>query len=270
MSSDTYTHGHADSVLRSHRWRTLENSAAYLIPHLDVDAKVLDVGCGPGTITAGLARVAQAGSVVGLDRSHAVLEEAALTAQDAGASNVAFVIADVNTLPFNDNSFDVVHAHQVLQHLSSPIVALREMERVCKPSGFVAVRECDYGAFTWWPMVPGLSEWLGLYERVARTNGGEPDAGRQLKSWALAAGFEQVKSSASVWCYSEPGDVAWWGCLWRERVTQSALADQATRLGFMDNAGLARLALAWAEWSSSVDAWFAVVHGEVLCRRMSR
>jgi Methyltransferase domain len=63
----TYTHGHSEPVLRSHRWRTAENSCAYLLPHLRADMTPLDVGCGPGSITADLAgRVA---SVVGVDRS---------------------------------------------------------------------------------------------------------------------------------------------------------------------------------------------------------
>ena len=51
---DRYTHGHHESVLRSHRWRTAANSCAYLLPHLRPDMSLLDVGCGPGTITADL------------------------------------------------------------------------------------------------------------------------------------------------------------------------------------------------------------------------
>ena len=70
-SSDTYLHGHHDSVLRSHRWRTAENSAGYLLPRLAPDARVLDVGCGPGTITADLAALVPGGSVTGSGRSAA-------------------------------------------------------------------------------------------------------------------------------------------------------------------------------------------------------
>ena len=81
---DVYTHGHADSVLRSHRWRTAENSAGYLLPRLHEDARILDVGCGPGTITVDLARIATAGSVVGLDRSEDVIAEARATARAGG------------------------------------------------------------------------------------------------------------------------------------------------------------------------------------------
>jgi ubiquinone/menaquinone biosynthesis C-methylase UbiE len=54
--SDTYTHGHHDSVLCSHAWRTAGNSAAYLLGELHPGQRLLDVGCGPGTITLDLAR----------------------------------------------------------------------------------------------------------------------------------------------------------------------------------------------------------------------
>ena len=131
--NETYTHGHHESVLRSHTWRTVENSAAYLLPYLQSGLDVLDVGCGPGTITLDLARRIGPGTVVGIDRSSDVLEEA----RRAGArvSNVRFESGDVYDLAYPDDSFDVVHAHQLLQHLSDPVGALREMLRVCKPGG---------------------------------------------------------------------------------------------------------------------------------------
>ena len=86
----------------------------------------------------------------------------------------------MHALDFPDDTFDVVHAHQVLQHVGDPVAALREMRRVTRPGGVVAVRDSDYAAFTWFPQLPELDEWLDLYQRVARGNGGEPDAGRRL------------------------------------------------------------------------------------------
>jgi len=183
MPDDVYTHGHAESVLRSHRWRTAENSAAYLLPHLDPSARVLDVGCGPGTITLDLARLVPYGAVTGMDRSAGVISAALEAAEEANLPNVEFAVGDVYALDYADASFDVVHAHQVLQHLSDPVAALREMRRVCRPGGIVAARDGDYAAFAWWPLVPELEDWLDLYRRVARSNEAEPDAGRRIKGW---------------------------------------------------------------------------------------
>lgn len=171
-----YTHGHQEPVLRSHRSRTVANSAAYLRPELRPGQAVLDVGCGPGTITAELAElVGPTGRVVAVDTSAEVLESAARYAADRGLANVVFEIADVHGLPYADGEFDVVHAHQVLQHVADPVGALREMRRVTAVGGVVAARDVDYATMTWYPQVPELDRWLALYGRIARANGGEPD-----------------------------------------------------------------------------------------------
>lgn len=264
MPEDVYTHGHHESVLRSHTWRTAENSAAYLIPHLGPGLDVLDVGCGPGTITADLAARVAPGRVVGLDREEAPLVGAREAAAASGLGNAAYVVGDVYALDFPDASFDVVHAHQVLQHLTEPVAALREMARVTRPGGLVAVRDCDYEAFTWHPASVGLTRWLELYRAVARSNGAEPDAGRRLKAWALEAGLRDVRSSASTWCFAERVDLDWWSGLWADRVVQSALAEQAVARGLSTEAELRDLAEAWRAWGREPAAWFTVLHGELL------
>ena len=190
--TDRYTHGHHAAVLASHRARTAENSAAYLLPHLVSGQQLLDVGCGPGTITLDLAARVAPGAVVALDREPAVLAEVERLASERGATNVSTTTGDVYALDFADGAFDVVHAHQVLQHLSDPIAALREMRRVTRPGGVVAVRDADYAAMTWYPAEPRLDRWLELYRQVARSNGAEPDAGRRLLAWTRAAGFSEI------------------------------------------------------------------------------
>jgi 2-polyprenyl-3-methyl-5-hydroxy-6-metoxy-1,4-benzoquinol methylase len=262
---NTYTHGHHDSVLRSHRWRTVDNSAAYLIPYLRPGHQVLDVGCGPGTITTDLARRVAPASVVGIDNHPAPLEEARAEAQRQGVRNVSFAVADAYNVDFPDDTFDVVHAHQVLQHLSEPVAALREMRRVCAPGGVVAARDVDFATMAWYPPQAGLDRWLDLCHRVARSNGAEPDAGRRLLSWARAAGFSEITCSATAWCYATPEQRAWWGGLWADRVTSSALATQAIDRHLATREDLTDIALAWHHWAAQDNAWFATLHGEVLC-----
>src|SRR5262245_50690615 len=163
MTGDVYTHGHHESVLRSHRWRTAENSAGYLLPHLKPDMRILDVGCGPGTITAGLAGYVPQGHVTGIDAVPGIVEQARDLTRDHG--NLEFTTGDVYALDYPDDTFGVVHAHQVLQHLSDPVRALREMRRVTKPGGLVAARDGDYGAMVWYPGLPVLDGWLALYRK---------------------------------------------------------------------------------------------------------
>ena len=262
MTDDVYTHGHHESVLRSHRWRTAENSAAYLLPHLQPGQRLLDVGCGPGTITVDLAGRVAPGATVGMDRATEVVEAAAAASNGAAT----FEVGNVYELRFGDGSFDVVHAHQVLQHLSDPVAALGEMRRVCAPGGLVAARDSDYRGMIWFPAEPALDRWLELYEAVARANRAEPDAGRHLLGWARAAGFGGVTPSASAWCYARPDDRAWWAGLWADRMTGSAIGPQARELGLATQTDLDEMAEGWRRWARHDDGWFAVPHGEVICR----
>jgi SAM-dependent methyltransferase len=261
-----YTHGHHEAVLRSHRWRTVENSAAYLRPHLGPGTSILDVGCGPGTITLDFADLVAPADVIGIDIAPAAIEAADSERQNRGATNVEFRVADLYAFEFDDDSFDVVHAHQVLQHLVDPVRALREMRRVCTPGGLVAARDSDYRAFTWYPTEPALDAWLTMYDTVARTNHGEPDAGRHLLAWAHAAGFADVTAGASTWCFATPEDRRWWGELWADRITESAIATQAVDIGAASRAELREMADAWRGWAAHPDGWFAVLHGEILAR----
>ena len=144
-SKDVYSHGHHESVLRSHKWRTVANSAEYLKEHLFNGAFVLDVGCGPGNLTAGIAELVRPGSVIGIDIASDVIE---MAKADFASSCIGFEVADIYSLNYPDEQFDVVHAHQVLQHLGNPIAALHEMKRVAKTGGFVAMRDSDYGEMT--------------------------------------------------------------------------------------------------------------------------
>ncbi|MGB3733234.1 class I SAM-dependent methyltransferase [Microbacterium sp.] len=260
----TYTHGHHASVLRSHSNRTIANSAAYLEAHLTPGATLLDIGAGPGTITLDFAsRVAH---VTAVEVSEDALDLSRRLAAERGVTDIDFAVQDVHALTFPDASFDITHAHQVLQHVGDPVQALREMRRVTKPGGIVAARDADYAGFIWWPLLPELDEWLDLYRRAARANGGEPDAGRRLRGWARAAGLTDITATASTWCYATPEERVWWGGMWADRIVESALARQLTASGMATDADLHRISDAWRAWAADGDGWYLVPHGEILCR----
>ncbi len=258
-----YTHGHSETVLRSHRTRTAENSAAYLLPLLRAGSEVLDIGSGPGTITVDLAARVAPGRVTALEMSGAA---AALTRDEAlrqGCGTVDVVVGDVHALDLPSGRFDVVHAHQVLQHVADPVQALREMVRVCRPGGVVAARDADFGGFIWHPVSPGLERWRELYVTAARANAGEPSAGRRLLAWARAAGAVAVTTTSSTWTYGDDASRTEWGSMWAARMTGSAIADQLRESG-VAGGDLDAVAAAWRAWAADPDGWMSVPHGEIL------
>ena len=188
---------------------------------------MLDVGCGPGTITLDLARLVSPGRVVGLDLSAAVIEKAEVLRASQRVGNAEFVVGDVYRLSYGEHSFDVVHAHQVLQHLTDPIGALSELRRVASPRGVLAVRDGDYGAFTWWPADPVLDRWLGALPPADPSQRRRSRRGRRLMSWVQAAGFADLSVSTSTWTFADPQSRAWWGGLWADRVRLSSFGEQA-------------------------------------------
>jgi SAM-dependent methyltransferase len=260
--AERYTHGHHESVLKSHTWRTVANSAAYLADRLESGLSLLDVGCGPGTITVEFADRLAPGRVVGLDAAAEVIAKASQFERP----HLEFVVGDAYELPFEDDTFDIVHTHQTLQHVADPVAVLREMRRVAKPGGLVAAREVDYAGTFWFPELPGLTDWLNLYERVHRSNGGEPDAGRRLKAWAQAAGFAEIEATASVWNFSDVEDREWWGSMWEARVLQSAFALDATAKHLATQEQLELISAAWRSWADSDSGWLTMPHGEIIAR----
>lgn len=262
---DVYTHGHHDSVLRSHRWRTAENSAAYLLPHLQPEMSLLDLGCGPGTITADFARLLSHGRVLGIDASEEVVAEA--TQQFTSVTNLEFAVGDLYHLDIDDDTYDVVHAHQVLQHLQDPVAALVEMRRVVKPSGIIAVRDADFAGFHWAPRDPRLDRWMDIYHQVTRRNGAEADAGRFLLTWARQAGLSDIHVTGTLWTFADHASRTWWGDSWKERVVRSSFAEQAVAYAIATKAELADIADAWQAWQDDENAFFGVPNIEVIASK---
>jgi ubiquinone/menaquinone biosynthesis C-methylase UbiE len=268
--AEEYLHGHHSSVVSSHARRTAENSVAYLLPQLQAGMSLLDVGCGPGTITVDLADRVAPGRVVAVDASSVALEMARTVAEGRGRSDIVFATGDAYALEAADGEFDVVHAHQLLHHLTRPVEAIREFARVAGPDGIVALREVDYGGVIWFPEVPAMGEWLDLFVRVGHAVGGEPSAGRRLLSWAHEAGLRDIEPSASVWLYATAEDRAWFADSWAQRATESDFAQHALAHGLADHTTLTRIAEGWREWAAADDGWLLMPHGEILARGVTR
>ena len=263
--SQVYTTDHSTSVLRTHSWRTVSNSAPYLLPHLKPDMKILDVGCGPGSITISLAKHVPSGHVTGVEYVPDPLEGARALAQAEDVSNITFQEGNIHALPFGDNIFDVVHAHQVLQHIADPVHALKEMRRVAKDGGIVACRES--AELSWYPESVGIAKWREVTERMQLAKGGNPHPGRMIHVWAREAGFDSgsVKRSAGAWCFGSDGERAYWGGSMEERARSSGFAKNVVEEGFAEPGDLEVIARGWRQFVEDEDAWFGLLHGEILC-----
>jgi len=260
VPDDTYTHGHQPAVVAQHARRTAEACSRRLLELVQPSDSILDVGCGPGSISVGLARAVPAGRVDAIDVAGSILADAAAHAEAEGVRNVSFDVGDVYALAAPDDAYDAVHAHQVLQHLTRPVDALREMRRVAKPDGFVAVRDADYGSFVHAPVDATLEEWLSMYHSVARHNDAEPDAGRHLLGWCNRAGFASVEVTSDTWTFADAASCLNWGDSWAERTLHSGLGQQAVEYGIATESDLERMAAAWRSWARHPDAVYLLTH----------
>lgn len=204
------------------------------------------------------------GKVTGLDVSEGPLATARQHAEALDVHNTTFTTGDAYALPFSDASFDIVHAHQVLGHLEDRPSAIKEMLRVAKPGGLVALREGDVPTTAWYPPSQALTRWHEIMRKLT----GEYDAGRKLKSWCRAAGVDSSKmtASAGTWCYSSFEDRVAWGGPWIQRVLESQYATGAVEKGLATREVLREIADAWAQWIEDEDGWLAIMHGQMLIR----
>ena len=264
---ECYTHGYHPAIVGSYTRRTAENSAAFLLRYLRPDAEVLDVGCGPGTITLGLAR--RAGRVVGLDISPEMVEASSALAAREGVANVSFEAGPAYELPFDGGSFDVVYAHQLLQHLADPVAALREFRRVLRPGGLVAVRDSVYATMVHAPVERAIEQWREIVQEMTAANGGEANAGRYLPGWVRAAGFVEPAVTTSTTTFADAEGRAAWGGMWAVRATESDFARHATAGGFATRGDLEAISAAFTRWADQPSGFWAWLNGEVIAKAPS-
>jgi SAM-dependent methyltransferase len=257
-----YFHGSAAIEQRRLARRTAATSGGFFMPYLRPGMSVLDCGCGPGSISLGLAEAVANGEVVGIDIQTAQVDRARALAAERGVTNVRFEVGSVDELPFPNASFDAAFAMTVMEHVREPLRALREMKRVLKPGGVVGIADDDGATVLWEPRTPRLTQALGLFLRLIEYHGGNPYGARHNRQRLLQAGFVRPIATASIW----GGGV--WGtpeetrdlCVWfADQLSMPATVEVVTSQGWADHATLDAIYAELLAWGERPDAYFAVM-----------
>jgi SAM-dependent methyltransferase len=161
---------------------------------LSVTDRVLDAGCGSGSITRAIASNVPQGSATGADREPKHVDFARRKAAAEGISNIRFEVGDVLRLPFEDRSFDVAWSKHLLQWVREREHALRELKRVVRPGGRVVVCNFDYFCVSHYPLDAQLqADAEVFFDAMRRELGFDHLLGRKLPHLFMQAGFQDVK-----------------------------------------------------------------------------
>lgn len=260
-SEEIYTPGYSANASRFMARRSAQTHAAFALPYLNSGMCLLDCGCGPGSITLGLAAQVAPGEVVGIDAGESQIELARRSAAQQGIANVRFETASVYRLPFPDEVFDFVFSHALFEHLSDPLGALAELQRVLHPGGKIALRSPDWGGFLIAPYTADIEDAITYYKMLQTRNGGDVSIGRKLKSLLRQAGYREVQASASYECYPSLEAIGEYLAL---RIEQSLELDDAIAAGLATEAQVCARAETLRQWCREEDGMFAQAWGEAI------
>lgn len=262
-----YTMGYSDEILKTQLRATAENNAAFLLPHLSPGLRLLDFGCGPGTISVGLARAVAPGEMHGVDMDASMIELARSVANSQSQDNAIFHVGDVTDLKFEDNFFDVAHCRSVLMHVPDTAAVLSEVRRVLKPGGIIACREmiCE-SAFTH-PDFDIMRRSWEMFEDLVQADDGHPQMGKDMKGHILKAGFVDVRMNASFSIYSSPEEIDSIHRLISQWLLSSEVQEAAMKYGASSSRLVNDLKVAYDRWKEDPGALFSFAYGEAIANK---
>ena len=267
QSTHNYTMGYSEEFLQVLDRRNAGNCAAYLLPLLEPGMKLLDLGCGPGTITMGLAEAVNPGEVHGIDMEESQIGLAQAAAEASNHTNAIFQVGNALSLPFEDGTFDVVHAHAVIMHIPDTKAALSEARRVLKPGGTLATRDLIGESSFFEPANEGLREAWTTFTTLMRGNGAHPEIGKEMKGVMLEAGFTDIRASASFDSYGTPADLDFFYAFVIDWFFSEQLIERVTGLGIASREKFDFWRSELDTWHASPSAFGTLAFGECLGRK---
>jgi SAM-dependent methyltransferase len=251
------------------RSRSAAEYADFVLPLLGGGDRVIDVGCGPGSITLGLAQAA--GHVTGVDLDDAEFTDARAYAAGHGIDNVQFLEASIYQLDFADASFDACTLFSMMETLVDPLAGLVGVRRLLKPGGLIGASSIEYGGL----ILHGPDEPLvrRFYELRLRLWEAQGDVycyrGRELRGLLLAAGFTQVEAFTTYFSYGTEERVRTFGLGRAADCRDEWYVRGLTEQGLADRDEIDALEQAWNRWAESPDSFAAFAWGRAIGRRPS-
>ena len=267
MTESSYTMGYSEEFRQLLARRSAETHATHLLPHLEPGLRVLDFGCGPGTISVGLASAVEPGEFHGIDIEESQIDLARAAAEAGGHDNATFHVGDATDLPFEDDYFDVAHCHAVLMHVPDTEAALAEVKRVLKPGGIIASREFIVASSFLEPGAENTVPAWNAFANLVSANGGHPNLGRELKSVFLDAGFSDVRATASFDFFSTAEDVAFLHAFIIDWFYKPEIIEAATKYGLATQEQFDEWRQGLDEWRSYAGAVGGLAFGEAIARK---
>ena len=259
-----YTMGFNDALIEVFSQGNVEISAAYLRPHLKPGLNVLDVGCGPGTISAGLAQIVAPGELHGVDMEESQVELARSVAEANGTKNAFFHVGDALALPFEDDFFDVAHFHNTLMFIPDTLGVLAEIKRVLKPGGVIGLREMIVDSSFTYPDYGILGDSWEIFEDIVAADEGHPQMGKEMKGHILGAGFTDVQFTATMRIYSTPEEIELIYGLISKWFFSDEIMEAAIKYSASSEEKFDRMRNSYDKWRVEPGAYFVVAFGEVI------
>ena len=239
----------------------------FLLPHVKPGLSVLDAGCGPGTITQGLAEIAAPGKVIGCDLEPGMVARASELAEGKGLDNLSFQQGNILDLPFEDNTFDVVMSCAVTEHLSEPVKAMSELGRVVKKGGVVGITRTDWSASLFAPPCPSAERFIELFQRGFETQGATMFGGKDLPRLLQEAGLtvEELVITFSNAYMPGPGNPMVAG--WAQWIENLPLFDRVIEEGLTTREELDGMCAEMREWAAQSNTLAATGGCRVVARK---